>query len=236
MLGCRRNSAVAGFHVHATVTLVRVARGAVPRVPAEVRRIESLVLRGSALQLAKDGFLVVEEIAHQAIGVALMHGEGVFDAGTQDAGREGLREGGDEGFVRGGKFDEAGEVRRDGVEGGDVGEAQLAEGVLQNGDAGRGVGGGIGGRVDGLDDFVDLAGHYAVGEFEEVELEDRGDDGDFVALEDLAGDIFAGVDTVAEVMGGGEGNVDDPDAAASFVAFEVGVIWYRISTVNWHST
>lgn len=60
--------------------------------------------------------------------MALVHGEGGFGAGAEDAGGEGLGEGGDVGFVGGGEVDEAGEVGCYGVEGGDVVEAELAEG------------------------------------------------------------------------------------------------------------
>lgn len=120
---------------------------------------------GLALEFAEDGFFVVEQVADEAVGVALVQGEGVFGAGAQDAGGEGLREVGDEGLVRGGQVDQAREVRGDGVEGGDVVEPELAEGGLQDFDAWGGVGGGggdgvglgvAGGGVDGLDDFVDL--------------------------------------------------------------------------------
>ena len=60
--------------------------------------------------------------------------------GSQDAGREGGGEGGDVGFVGGGEVDEARKVRHDRVESGDVGEAELAEGGLEDGDAGGFVG------------------------------------------------------------------------------------------------
>ena len=70
-----------------------------------MRRVQSLVLRGGALELAKDGFFVIEEVADQAVCVAFVHGERVFDAGTQDAGGQSLRQGGDEGLVGGGELD-----------------------------------------------------------------------------------------------------------------------------------
>lgn len=50
----------------------------------------------------------------------------------------------------------------DGVESGNVGEAQLAESVLEHGYAGFRGGGGIGGGVDCFYDLVDLGGHERV--------------------------------------------------------------------------
>ena len=220
----RSDGSVSRFHVHASVALICIARRTVPRIGREVRGVQGLVLRGGALQLAEDGFLVVEEIADQAIGMALVHGQGVFHAGPQDAGREGLRERGDEGFVGRRELYQACNVCADGVEGGDVGEAQLTKGVLKDSDASGRVGRGVGGRVDGFDDFVDLAGNDAVREFEEVEFEDGGHDGDFIAFKNLARDSLAGVDAVAKVMGGSERDVNDPNAAAGFVALKVGIV------------
>ena len=53
-------------------------------------------------------------------------------------------------------------MRHESIKCGDVGEAELDEGVLEDGDAG-GVGG-FGGRgvVDGFDDFVDVGGYQGV--------------------------------------------------------------------------
>ena len=69
-----------------------------------------------------------------------------------------------------------------------------------------------------------MAGNDAVGEFKEVEFEDRGNDGDFIAFEDLAGDDLARIDAIAKMVCGSKGDVDDPDAPAGFVAFEVRII------------
>ena len=51
-----------------------------------------------------------------------------------------------------------------GVQGCDVGETKLAQSVLEDGDAGRGVGGCGCGRigVDSFDDFVDLRGNKGI--------------------------------------------------------------------------
>lgn len=68
--------------------------------------------------------------------MAFVHGEVGVEAWAEDAGRKVVSEGGDEFFVGGGEFDEASEVGSYGVEGCDVGEAELAEGVLEDGDTG----------------------------------------------------------------------------------------------------
>jgi hypothetical protein len=60
-------------------------------------------------------------------------------------------------FVGGGEVDEAGEVGGDGVEGGDVIEAELAESGLEDFDAWGGVNGRCG---CGRDKFVWLGGRY----------------------------------------------------------------------------
>lgn len=58
--------------------------------------------------------------------MALVHSESVFDTRAENTRREGLRKGGDEGFVGGGEFYEAGEVSCYCIEGGDICEAELA--------------------------------------------------------------------------------------------------------------
>ena len=81
-----------------------------------------------------------EEVANETVGVLLVHCEGVFETRTKNAWCEGLGESGDVCFICGGELDEAGEVCHESVEGGDVGEAELDECVLEDGDACR-VGG-----------------------------------------------------------------------------------------------
>ncbi len=48
------------------------------------------------------------------------------------------------------------------IEGGDISEAELAEGVLEDRDSGFGGGRGVGGGVDGFNDFVYLRGNKGV--------------------------------------------------------------------------
>lgn len=79
-----------------------------------------------AFEFAEDGFFVVEEIADQTVGMAVVEGEGVFRAGAEDTGGEGVREVGDVVVCGGGEVDETGEVGGYGVEGGDVVESELA--------------------------------------------------------------------------------------------------------------
>lgn len=55
---------------------------------------------------------MVEKVADEAIGVALMEGKGGVGTGAKDAGGEIVGEGGDIGFVGGGELNEAGEVGR----------------------------------------------------------------------------------------------------------------------------
>lgn len=128
-------------------------------------------------------------------------------------------------------------MRGEGVEGGNVGEAQLTQGVLQDGDAGLGFGRGGGGggrvRVNCFYNLVEGGGYEGVGEFEEVEFQDGGDDGEFVAGEEVGGDVcgllrgWSGggvVDFVAQAVGCSKGHVDEPDCAASFVAVEERIV------------
>lgn len=112
--------------------------------------------RAGPLELAEYGFLVLEEVADKPVGLPVMHGQRGFDARAEDARGKGVAEAGYEGFVGGGEFDEAGEVCGDGVEGRDVGQAELAEGVLQHGNAGRVGCFGCGGVVYRFDNLVDL--------------------------------------------------------------------------------
>lgn len=53
-------------------------------------------------------------------------------------------------------------MRHESIECGDVSEAELNEGVLQYGDAGRVGRFGGGGVVDGFDDFVDVGGDQGI--------------------------------------------------------------------------
>ena len=75
---------------------------------------------GLALQLAEDDVLVLEEIADQLVAVLLVQRDGVAGLGPQYTGRERGGEADDVRLVGGGEVDETGEVRGEGVEGGDV--------------------------------------------------------------------------------------------------------------------
>ena len=86
-----------------------------------------------------------KEIADEAVRVPLVHGEGRVCARAEDTWGERLGERGYILFRCGGKLNEAGKMGSYGVEGGDVGEAKLAEGVLQDRNAGFRGGRGIGG-------------------------------------------------------------------------------------------
>jgi len=132
------------------------------------------------------------------------------------------------GVVCRGEVNKAGEMCDDCVEGGDVGEAELAKCVLENRYAGRGGGGGgIGSGWRGIYSFYDVVkarGYEGVGEFEEIELQDTGDDGDLVPFEEVEEIRLAVVKFNAQVMGGRERNVDEPNSAASFIAVKEGVV------------
>ena len=54
-----------------------------------------------AFELAEDGFLVSEQVADEAVGVAFVHGQVGVEAWAEDAGREVVGEGCDEFFVSG---------------------------------------------------------------------------------------------------------------------------------------
>lgn len=94
--------------------------------------------------------------------MAFVHGEGGVRAGTENTGGEILGQSCNEGLVGGCQFDKAGEVCGDGVERGNVGEAKLAESILEDRDEGLRGGGRVGGRVDGLDNLVYLRGDERV--------------------------------------------------------------------------
>lgn len=144
-----RDGAVARLRRRAAVALVG-ADGARPAGAAERHG------RRLALELAEDGLLVREEVADQAVAVALVHRERALHAGAQDARRQRLRQRRDVRLVGRRQVDQAREMGHERVERGDVVETELAEGALQHLDPSllrRLV---RGGRVDGLDDLVDL--------------------------------------------------------------------------------
>jgi len=68
-----------------------------------------------ALEFAEDGFFVGEEIADEAVGMAFVHCEWGVIARAEDARGDVVGEGYNEGFVGGGKFYQAGEMRGYGV-------------------------------------------------------------------------------------------------------------------------
>ena len=88
------NGSVSCLHVRTTVAFVGADR---PRSAGAVTK--GVAQSACAFQLAEDFFFVVEEVADEAVAVALVHRESGFDAGAEDAGCQCLREGGDEGFV-----------------------------------------------------------------------------------------------------------------------------------------
>ena len=147
----RGDGAVAGLHVCAPVVLV-FDLSCVSGFPLGL-----LMVHGAcSLELAKDFLFMIEEVAYEAVGVTLVHGERGFGTGTKDTGCEGLGEGGNVGFVCRGKLDEAGEVGGDRVEGSNVCETELAKGILEDRNAGLRRTGGVGRRVDSFNDFVNL--------------------------------------------------------------------------------
>lgn len=78
-----------------------------------------------ALEFAEDGVLVGEEIADEAHGVFLFHGEGGLRAWAEDASRQSGGEVCDVLFVGGGEVNQAREVVHAGVESRNVTESQL---------------------------------------------------------------------------------------------------------------
>ena len=73
------------------------------------------VRRSRSLQFPEDCLFVIEEIADQFIGMTFLACERGFYTWAEDTWREGVCKRGDERLVRGGKLDEAGEVRGEGV-------------------------------------------------------------------------------------------------------------------------
>ncbi len=92
--GFRGDSAVAGFHICATVAFIGAdtaeARGAGGRVTAGC-----VCQCRCAFKLAEDSFFVGKEVPNEAVGVALVHGEGGVCTRAEDTGGEGLGERGD---------------------------------------------------------------------------------------------------------------------------------------------
>lgn len=143
------NCTLAGFHSSTAVTLI-CADGSwtVGGRDTQCARL--------ALQLAEDGILMCEQITDQAIAVALIHGETALNARSENTGRQDLSQQSDVLFVGRGQVNQACEVGHDGIKRGDVDEAELSKGALQ--DLNPSIFRGLvsGGRIDGLDDFVDL--------------------------------------------------------------------------------
>lgn len=81
-----------------------------------------------AFQLPENRVLVVEEIAEELVGEFLVHGDGVTGFGAENAGGKGGGETCNVVLWGGGEVDEAGEVRGEGVKGGNIVETELAEG------------------------------------------------------------------------------------------------------------
>lgn len=121
---CFRDGFSASLHLFSPGAFVCIADSAVALA------VGSGECGGLAFEFAKDGFFMVEEIADEPVGVAVFEGKGVFGTRTEDARCEGMGEAGDVFFVGGGEIDEASEMGRDGVEGGNIIEPQLAEGGL----------------------------------------------------------------------------------------------------------
>jgi len=80
-----------------------------------------------------------------------------------------------------------------------------------------------GGGIDGLDNLIHLGRNKRVRKLQKIQLEGRCYDGDFIALQDLVSDRFAGVDRGAEMMRSSKRHIDKPNTAASFVSFEIWV-------------
>lgn len=85
------DGAVAGFHVGTTIAFISADTAEAGRAGGGVATGSVCQGRG-AFQLAEDGFLVGEEIANEAVGVALVHGEGCVCTRAENAGGKGLGE------------------------------------------------------------------------------------------------------------------------------------------------
>jgi len=110
---------------------------------------------------------VIEEVANEAVGVALIHCEGIFRAWTEDARSKCLCEVSYVSLVSRGEINKSCEVRGNGVERSNVIKAKLAKCRLKDFNPRRRVrsfGGNriwcsiSGGGVYGFDDFIYLRG------------------------------------------------------------------------------
>ena len=116
------------------------------------------MVRGAcSLQFSEDFFFVIEQVAHEAVGMTFVHGNGCLGTRAENARGEYLSEGSDKGFIGGSEFNEASEVGSNCIECSDVSKTELAEGVLKNRYSRLSGSGGIWGRIYGFDDFIDLS-------------------------------------------------------------------------------
>lgn len=109
-----------------------------------------------SLELSEDGLLVSEEVAYQSVAVSLLRRQAALRLRSEDAPGEVVGERRDVALVRRRQLDETREVGGDGVEGGNVGQPKLTQGVLNHRDPRRLVRLARLGGVDGLDDLVDV--------------------------------------------------------------------------------
>jgi hypothetical protein len=91
--------------------------------------------RAGALELAKDGVFVSEEVSDKAVAEALVHCQARLLSGSQNTGRERVCQSRDICLVSRSQLDEPGEVGADRVQRRDVSETQLTERGLDDGDA-----------------------------------------------------------------------------------------------------
>lgn len=125
---------------------------------------------GCPLQFSKDLIFVGEEVADEAVGVALVLGKGGFDARAEDAVGEIVGEGGDKGLISRGKLNEPGEVGSDSIKSRNVGEWKRTKSILNNRETGLVLAFTAMGSVNCFDDLIFVGRHKRVYQIWSVRL------------------------------------------------------------------
>lgn len=108
------------------------------------------------LQFSENGVLMREEVTNEAVAVALVHGERVLLARAQNARSQRVCESGYVVLVRRGELDETNKVSDDGIQSGNVRQAQLTQSGLDDGNTCAFARCGRSRAVNRLDDLVNV--------------------------------------------------------------------------------
>ena len=116
-----------------------------------------------------------------------------------------------------------------GIERGNVSQPQLTQCRLYNRNTGGVVFDCFRLRVNRFDDFVDVRRDQRVGEFEEIEFQNRCNNGNFIFLKDILRNGLAVVNLSAQMVGRCEWDVNKPNCAARFITIQIRVVIIQVS-------